>query len=238
MLLPPLTNGIIHKRYKRFLADVELDSGEQVVAHCPNTGAMTGCWEPGARVQLSYADNPKRKLQWTLERVDMGAGWIGVHTGRANPVIAEAIETGLIPTLTGYQGLKREVTYTPPGHPKSRLDIFLTQGGTQAEAFVEIKNTTLLDNEIIRFPDAVTERGLKHLDVLLAAVHSGYRGVIVFAVNRPEGKHFAPANAIDKRYAQRLKDVVAQGVEIVAPRILHTPTGMEVVGLVPIELDA
>ena len=102
MELPPLTNGRILKRYKRFLADIELPDGSQVTAHCPNTGSMLGCWAPDAPVQISHSDNPKRKLAWTLERVDMGNGWIGVHTGRTNGVVEEAIRAGAVPLLGGY----------------------------------------------------------------------------------------------------------------------------------------
>ena len=136
MQLPPLTNGAILRRYKRFLADVELEDGTLVTAHCPNTGAMTSCWEPGAPIQLSHSDNPRRKLAWTLERVDMGQGWIGVNTMRTNPVIAEAIESGVIPSLAGYGVLRREERLEPSKHPRSRVDIHLSEGG-QADAFVE-----------------------------------------------------------------------------------------------------
>ncbi|MES9956115.1 MAG: sugar fermentation stimulation protein SfsA, partial [Sedimenticola sp.] len=114
MLLPPLTRGRIIKRYKRFLADVVLDDGSQVTAHCPNTGSMRGCWEPDAPVQLSHSDNPKRKLAWTLERVDMGKGWVGVNTARTNAVVAEAVIEGKVPSLAGYEQLKREVKFEVP----------------------------------------------------------------------------------------------------------------------------
>jgi len=233
MQLPPLINGHIIRRYKRFLADVELDSGETVTAHCPNTGSMTGCWAPGAPVQLSISDNPARKLKYTLERVDMGAGWVGVHTGRTNPVIAEAIELGHIPALAGYGKLEREVGIELPGHPRSRLDILLRDGGRQPDAWVEIKNTTLLSGDCVCFPDAVTERGRKHLEVLQALVKDGHRGVIVFAVNRPEGEAFRPAADIDPQYAAILARVMQSGVEAVAARIVHTETGMEVRGQLP-----
>ncbi len=237
MQLPPLHRGYIKRRYKRFLADVALTSGELVTAHCPNTGAMTSCWAPDAAVELSYHDNPKRKLAWTLERVDMGAGWVGVHTGRTNDVITEGIEAGQIPLLNDFAELKREVAYTPPGHQRSRLDALL-RNDAGADVYVEIKNTTLFDGDVVRFPDAVTARGRKHLDVLAAAVQAGYRGVILFAVNRPEGRHFEPAWDIDPQYAQRLCEVVDQGVEPVAVRIEHTDNGMQVGGLVEIELNA
>lgn len=225
MELPLLTNGTILRRYKRFLADVELEDGAVVTAHCPNTGAMTGCWAPGAPVQLSHSDNPKRKLAWTLERVDMGAGWIGVNTARTNALVAEAIEAGRVPRLAGYRSLRREVRFEPPGHPRSRLDLFLSQG-EQADAYVEVKNVTLLDGDRLRFPDAVSKRGQKHLDVLLEAVDQGYRGVLLFALNRPEGRGVSPAEKIDPVYAQRLREVVGQGVEVLALRIQHSDRAM------------
>jgi sugar fermentation stimulation protein A len=236
MQLPELHRGTIIKRYKRFLADVELEDGTLVTAHCPNTGSMTSCWRAGAPVELSHSDNPKRKLAWTLERVDMGGGWIGVHTGRPNHVIAEGIQLGRIPSLTGYASLRQEVPYTPEGHAKSRIDILLSDG-PRPDALVEVKNTTLLVDGVVRFPDAVSERGRKHLEALLTAVKSGMRGVILFAVNRPEGTHFAPAGDIDPRYAYTLREVVAQGVEAVAARIRHSGNRMEVTGTLEVVLD-
>jgi sugar fermentation stimulation protein A len=224
--LPPLTDGRILRRYKRFLADVELADGSQVTAHVPNTGTMATCWEPGAAVQLSHSDNPRRKLSWTLERVAMGAGWVGVHTGRTNPVMAEAIAAGKIPRLSGYRELRREVPYAPHGQRGGRIDIGL-YGGAGPEALVEVKNVTLLDGALVCFPDAVSLRGRKHLDLLRVAVEEGRRGIILFAVNRPEGERFAPAWAIDPVYARRLLEVVDAGVEALAVRIRHTCDGME-----------
>ena len=236
MQLPPLVDGRILRRYKRFLADVELADGRSVTAHCPNTGSMATCWEAGAPVQLSHSDNPRRKLAWTLERVDMGAGWIGVHTGRPNPVMAEAVTAGRIRTLAGYGVLRREVGYAPPGHPPGRLDLRLEQG-RRADAWVEVKNVTLLDGDCLRFPDAVSVRGRKHLDLLLRAVQEGQRGVILFALNRPEGRYFAPAWGVDPAYGQRLREVMAAGVEALAVRICHAGDGLSAAGAVPIVLD-
>ncbi|MES9963316.1 MAG: DNA/RNA nuclease SfsA [Candidatus Sedimenticola sp. 20ELBAFRAG] len=235
MLLPPLTDGRILNRYKRFLADIELQDGSVVTAHCPNTGSMTGCWEPGAPVQISYSDNPKRKLAWTLERVDMGQGWVGVNTSRTNAVVAEAITEGRVPCLGSYAGLKREVKFEAPGHPSSRIDLML-RDGEEADALVEVKSVTLWDGERLRFPDAVSERATKHLRVLQHAVKSGYRGVILFALNRPEGDRFSPAGTIDPVYAATLEEVMACGVEAYALRIRHDETGMKGKGLVPVEL--
>ncbi|MES9898860.1 MAG: DNA/RNA nuclease SfsA [Sedimenticola sp.] len=235
MQLPPLTAGRILRRYKRFLADVELNDGTQVTAHCPNTGRMTGCWATGAPVQLSFSDNPKRKLAWTLERVDMGRGWVGINTARTNSVVAEAITEGRVSVLAGYQRLQREVRFTVPGHPASRLDLLLSEG-MEKDALVEIKNVTLLIEDSLQFPDAVSERARKHLDMLVAAVERGMRGVILFAVNRPEGDYFTAAVAIDPKYGERLREVVAGGVEAYALRLNHTSGGIVGGGMVPIEL--
>ncbi|EGW55107.1 DNA/RNA nuclease SfsA [Candidatus Endoriftia persephonae] len=236
MELPPLVSGRIEKRYKRFLADVELEDGRQVIAHCPNTGSMLGCWRPGAAVQLSHSDNPRRKLEWTLERVEMGGGWIGVHTGRTNPVIEEAVRAGLIDSLAGYARVERERVFEVPGEPRSRFDLFLAQG-PRADAWVEVKNVTLLEGASLLFPDAVTERGRKHLRMLAEACRRGYRGVMVYAINRPEGTVFSPAEQIDPNYAETLRRVVAEaGVELVAVRIAHGVQSMSVAEAVPIVL--
>ena len=235
MQLPPLTPGRIQRRYKRFLADVELEDGSLVTAHCPNTGSMRGCWEPGAPVELSHSDNPRRKLAWTLERVDMGAGWVGVNTARTNGVVAEAIAAGRVPSLAGYTGLRREVTWDLPGHPRSRLDLMLTGGGGP-DVLVEVKNVTLLEGDRLLFPDAVSERALKHIELLHGVVGQGMRGVILFALNRPEGDIFSPAREIHPAYAERLQQVVEEGVEALALRIRHTETGMLGDGLLPVIL--
>ena len=236
MKFPPLTDGRIIARYKRFLADVELPGGEVVTAHCPNTGSMKGCWAPGASVQLSAADNPKRKLRWTLERVDMGGGWVGVNTARVNHIIADFIAADAIPSLGGYEHLDKEPRYHAPGFPNSRFDLLL-RGEQRADCYVEIKNTTLPDGAYICFPDAVTERGRKHLELLQHAVRQGHRAVLVFAANRPEGKYFRAASDIDPAYAETLKRVRQAGVEIVVVRIRHTETGVEAGGEVPVRLD-
>lgn len=235
LLLPTLIDGRMLRRYKRFLAAVELADGSLVTAHVPNTGTMATCWSPDAPAQLSHSDNPRRKLAWTLERVDMGAGWVGVHTGRVNAVIAEGIAEGRIPALTGYRGLRREVGFAPTGHPRGRLDIALTEGAAP-DVWIEIKNVTLLDGSRLRFPDAVSERGRKHLSLLQVAVEQGKRSVMLYAVNRPEGECFAPAWSIDPAYAERLAAVAEAGVEVLAVRIRHTETRLEVGEGLPVDL--
>ncbi|MBL4621537.1 MAG: DNA/RNA nuclease SfsA [Immundisolibacteraceae bacterium] len=242
MQLPTLTNATLIKRYKRFLADVVLEDGTEVIAHCPNTGRMTSCWEPGVAVQISHSDNPKRKLAWTLERIDMGQGWIGVHTGRVNHVIAEAIGQNKIASVTDYRWLRQEVTY-PVSEHRSRIDIFLTDrpdddqhDGAKTDTWVEIKNATLLVGDQIQFPDAPTERGRKHLNVLADAVSRGQRGVLLFAVNRPEGTVFTTADQIDPAYGQRLREVMTAGVEVIAVRINHHYQSVTVADAVEIKL--
>jgi len=236
MQLPPLRNGRILCRYKRFLADVELDDGLRITAHCPNTGSMKSCWEPGAPVQVSFDDSPKRKLHWTLERVDMGAGWVGVHTGRVNAVVAEGVAEARIAELSGYARAQREVPVQHVGgRARGRLDLLLSEGKRPA-AYVEIKNVTLLQDERLCFPDAVTVRGRKHLDLLLDLHRRGFRAVMLFALNRPEGSRFAPADEIDPAYAMRLCEVVSQGVEAIAVRLAHGEDAISLGEMVEVEL--
>jgi len=234
MKLPALTDGHILRRYKRFLVDVELSSGEVVKAHCPNTGSMLGCWEPRAPVQLSRSDNPKRKLAWTLERVDMGRGWIGVHTGRTNYVVEEALGEGRIPSLAGYPAIRREAPFAAAGFAPSRFDFFLSGAAAVADAWVEVKNVTLLQSDALTFPDAVTLRGRKHLELLAEACRQGCRGVMIYALNRPEGVCFRPADEIDPAYGDALRRALDLGVEVLALRIEHLADSMRVSEEVPL----
>jgi len=230
MQLPELINGRIINRYKRFLADVVLESGETITVHCPNTGSMRSCWQVDAPVQLSVSDDPKRKYPHTLERVDMGAGWVGVNTMRVNPVVCEGIRAGAVESLKGYASLKTEPRFDAEGHPGSRFDAMLLDDDESPQAYVEIKNTTLFEEGVIRFPDAVTERGRKHLKLLEVAVERGYRAAIVFAVNRPEGEWFEAAAQIDPEYADTLEDVCENGVEAVVVRLVHDEQSIRVGG--------
>lgn len=229
--MPPLTTGILIRRYKRFLADVELPGAGLVTAHCPNTGSMRSCWKPGAPVRLSHSDNPARKLAWTLECVDMGHGWVGVNTSRVNYAVKAAIEHGAIECLRGYAHIRSEPRILYDGHPASRFDLLLESDGAP-QCYIEVKNTTLLVGDAVRFPDAVTERGRKHLELLALAVARGARGIILFAVNRPEGRWFEPAAEIDPGYAETLHRVVEAGVEVVVARLRHGDEALEVTGSV------
>lgn len=220
-------------RPNRFVAEIELATGERVQAHVPNTGTLLTCWTPGAPVQLTRDDKPSRKLAWTLERVDMGGGWIGVNTMRPNQVMAEGIAAGAIAELAGYRQLRRELSVAPAGCAPGRIDIALADG-SRPPALVEVKNVTLLDGAYLRFPDAKSERGRKHLKLLAAAVAAGQRGVMLFALNRAEGACFAPAWDIDPKYGEALLSAAAAGVELLAVRLRHERTGMtvgEAVGL-------
>ena len=197
---------------------------------------MTSCWEPGAAVQLSASTNPKRKLNWTLERVDMGQGWVGINTNRVNKFIGEFIRNGDIERLDGYDGIKAEPTYLASGFDKSRFDFLLTGKGRK-DCYVEVKNATLLKDGMIQFPDAVTIRGSKHLSLLSHAVDQGFRSVMLFAVSRPEGEAFQIARDIDPGYYESLLAAKRRGVEVVAIRVHHSQTGVEVGELLPVSFS-
>ncbi len=184
------------RRYQRFLADVELVDGTVLTAHCPNPGRMTSCCEPGRPVWISDSQNPKRKLRYTLEMIRMGRTWVGVNTARANPAVAGFIRAGKIPELSGYDQIKPEVRAGD-----SRLDLLLVDNaGERPDCYVEIKSSTLRAGEHAAFPDAVTERGRKHLARLAALVASGYRGVIFYFVGRADCRRFRPADEVDPAY--------------------------------------
>jgi sugar fermentation stimulation protein A len=230
---PELIPGRLVKRYKRFLADVVLDDGREVTAHCPNSGSMATCKEPGQPVYLQPADSPKRKLKFTWELYHSGASWVGINTHRSNAVVAEAVAGGAIPELAGYDRTRREVKYGQ----NSRIDLLL-ESEDRAPAYVEVKNATLLaDDGAVRFPDAVTERGRKHLDELADMANAGHRAVMLFLVNRADGAGFGPADRIDPAYGQRLREVADAGVEVLAYRTAITPGSIAVTGPEPVRWE-
>lgn len=208
---PPLQSATLIKRYKRFLADVVTPEGQEITLHCPNTGAMTGCAAPGDTIWYSTSDNPKRKYAhtWELTQTQQGA-IICVNTLRANILAKEAILAGDIPELSGYNILKSEVKY---GEENSRIDIML-QAEARQNCYIEVKSVTLADKESGYFPDAVTERGQKHLRELMSVAAAGDRAVILFAVLHSAIDRFSPAHHIDARYAQLLIEAQTKGVEI------------------------
>lgn len=213
----PLISGTLVRRYKRFLADIRLDDADLVTAHCPNSGSMKSCMGEGWPVRLSKSDNPKRKLKYTWEMVHNGESWIGINTILANRIAEEGIRNGVISELDGYSRIRREVNYGD----RSRVDLLLEEGGKRC--YVEIKNVTLIENGINMFPDAVTARGLKHLQELSRVVEQGDRAVMLFLVQRSDGDSFRAAAHIDHDYAVTLQQVVEQGVEMLVYRADVTP---------------
>lgn len=206
-----LVQGTLVKRYKRFLADVELNSGELVVAHCPNTGAMTGCGEPGWRVWLSPSNNPKRKLAytWELAQTD-NSDWIGINTQNANKLVSEALTKGVITELLGYQTVQAEVKF---GEENSRVDFLLT-GKDKPNCYLEVKSVTLALDEKGFFPDAKTERGRKHLRELASIAQQGQRAVLLFCVQHTGIQSVSIAKHIDEKYAQEWERANEVGVEV------------------------
>lgn len=211
----PLIPGKLIKRYKRFLTDVELDNGEVVVAHCANSGSMLSVNEPGAKVWLSPANDPKRKLKYTWELIQIGDAMVGINTQHPNKIVAEAIQAGEIAELADYAKLRREVKYGK----NSRIDILL-EDEAKPPCYVEVKNTTmrrdLSDGAPAEFPDAVTARGAKHLDELADMVREGHRAVMFYLVQRDDADSFVVADDIDPTYAERLDAAIKAGVEVVA----------------------
>ncbi len=230
MQLPtPLLSGKLVRRYKRFFADVELDDGSVVTAHTPNTGSMKQCAVPGYPVLISRADDPKRKLKYTLELIRVGDYLVDTHTQRANRVVEEALRNGWIAGLDGYS-ITAEYRFGD-----SRIDFYLEKG--EEKILVEVKNVTLCCQETVAcFPDAVTTRGQKHLRELLAAKQQGFRAVIFFLVQRGEATAFTPADDIDPDYGRILREVTAQGVEALAYKTEVSTTENRVAEKIPVVL--
>ncbi len=219
----PLIRGRLVRRYKRFLSDVELPSGHQVVAHCANPGSMLGLAEPGMEVWLSPARNPERKLKYTWELVDAGNGLVGINTGHPNAIDAEALAAGRVPELAGYGGLRREVRYGG----NSRIDILLEQDG-RPPCYVEIKSVTLKRGaEAAEFPDAVTQRGAKHLAELSEMTRSGARAVMFFLVQRGDCERLEIAGDIDPGYQEALQSALGRGVEAICYTCRVAPEAIE-----------
>jgi sugar fermentation stimulation protein A len=219
----PLVHGRLLKRYKRFLADVTLDSGELVTASCPNTGSMMGLSTPGMGVWLSQNESPTRKYRHTLELVEVDAGnkitCVGINTGLPNKIVMEAIGLEQIPQLTGYATRKAEVKYGQ----NSRIDILLEEP-VKGRCYVEIKNVHLVRQPALaEFPDSVTSRGAKHLDELADMVAAGHRAMMVYLIQRDDVETFALAADLDPEYAAAFGRATAAGVEAVACRCRVTP---------------
>lgn len=225
MRLPePLIPGKLLQRYKRFLADIQLENGETVTAHCPNSGSMLGLMQPGSDVLLSKSDNPKRKLPFTWELVRVGKTWVGVNTANPNRVIHEALKNREIPQLRHYPEIKPEASW----NRNCRFDFLLSRG--EQQCFVEVKNVTLAHGQVASFPDAITQRGVKHLNELMEVVRQDKRGVMLYLVNREDCRFFKPAEEIDPVYARTLRDAYENGVEILVYRAKISPPEILVAG--------
>ena len=217
-----LIPGILVQRYKRFLADVRLSTGEIVTAHCTNTGSMLGCNEPGNAVYLSRSESKGRKLAYTWEMIEIQRSWVGINTFHPNRLAAEAIETGVIKELRGYETIRREVKVGS----HTRLDLCLE--GRHGRCFVEVKNVTLCLGGVAAFPDAVSERATKHLRALMRLKRCGKRAAVLFIIQRGDCGYFRPADEIDPEYGRWLRRAVKVGVKPLAYVAQVTPKGIMV----------
>lgn len=232
----PLQEATLQLRYKRFLADVVRHEGTELTLHCPNTGSMKNCAQPGSRIWYWDSANNKRKYPCTWELVEVENQYLAcINTQRANGLVVEAINNGVIQELQGYDQLQTEVKY---GHENSRIDILLTHKGPVPRCYVEVKNVTLMAADGLgQFPDAVTQRGRKHLRELVAMVEQGHRAVLVYCVAHTGIDRVAPAWNIDPAYADSLIWAMQSGVEVLAYGADINLTSMTLERRLPVQLD-
>ncbi len=225
--------GRLLRRYKRFLADIETADGRTLTVHCPNPGSMLGCATPGAAVRCSTSDNPRRKLRHTLEMIRVGRTWVGLHTIRANAVVARALELGAIPELAGYAELRREVAVGQGSRLDFRLDAHPSR---RRPCWVEVKSVTLARGRVALFPDSVTERGRRHAETLASLRRRGSRAVLLFVVQRADCDCVQPAEELDPAYARALREAARAGVEVLAVGARVTPCRIEIERRLPVWL--
>ena len=228
--LSRLIRGTLIRRYQRFLADVQLSSGAVVTAHCTNTGSMMGCQEPGSVVYISRCEKQGRRLPYTWEIIRVGRTWVGINTMHPNRLVAEAVARSKIPELQGYESIRREVI-TRQG---TRLDLCLERG--TGSCFVEVKNVTLAVDGIAAFPDAVSERGTRHLKELIRLRRQGHRTALFFVIQRNDCSCFRPADEIDEAYGHWLRRAVKAGVEAFPYAARVTPQEIELTRRLPLRL--
>jgi sugar fermentation stimulation protein A len=249
---PPLVSGILVKRYKRFFADLELTTGEIITAHCPNTGPMTGVCTPGSPVLATLSDNPKRKLAYTWEAIqvnDTKPTWVGINTILPNRITKLVLEQKILASLSDrYDLIRTEVPYGIDR--KSRIDFLLTKSlpldivetfhetslHSELPIYLEVKNTTLTQGNIALFPDTVTTRGQKHLRELIALTTVA-KPVMLFFINRDDCPYFAPGDRYDPEYGKLFREAIARGVSILPCRFEVTPTGVYYLGLAELLLE-
>jgi len=225
---PPLLKGILVKRYKRFFADIELTSGELVTAHCPNTGPMTSVSTVGSLVYISTANDPKRKLKYTWEMIDVNGIWIGINTSLPNKIIGSMLDRHLLPELEPYQSFHPEVAY---GVEKSRIDFLLTNALESTKTYVEIKNTTWHEGNVALFPDTVTTRGQKHLRELISIIDQNTKSALIYFINRSDCDRFRAGEEADPEYAKLLNLAIDAGVKILPYRFHISPESVEFLGI-------
>jgi len=225
-----LQAGILIRRYKRFLADIGLENAAPITVHCPNSGSMLGCSDPGSPVMLSRSDNPKRKYPHTLEMVKAGSVWVGVNTALTNRLVREALENNVINEFGQLETIRQEIK-TSEG---TRLDFLLEQHGRKI--FLEVKNCSLAENRVAQFPDAVTARGTKHLEELATLKQQGSMAAVLFCVQREDADCFRPAAQIDPLYAETLARVAAAGVMVLAYQAQVSPGGILITRKLPVNI--
>lgn len=231
---PELILGKLIKRYKRFLADIELETGEIITAHCANTGPMKGVSQANSLVLVSKSTNPKRKLAYTWEMIQVDNTWVGINTSLPNKVIKLALEKNLLPELTTrYSSIRTEVPYGK--NKKSRID-FLLSKENQPNIYLEVKNVTLSQVNTALFPDTVTTRGQKHLEELIALIPQA-KAIMLYFISRSDCDRFAPADSCDPKYAQLYRQAIAAGVEILPLRFEITPEKITYLGVADFLLE-
>jgi len=221
------------RRYKRFFVDIDVEGRGEVTAHTPNTGAMTGLLAARAPVLVTWDPKPHRKLEYTLQAIRVGRSWVGTNTYLANPLAEAALVEGIVPALRGYTDLRREVAY---GSERSRVDLLLTGHARRPDCYVEVKSVTLREGRRALFPDAVSERGTKHLRELTAVVQAGGRAAMVYLTQRPDCEAFAPADAVDPVYGETLRAAKAARVEVYCLVSRVERGGIRVIGRLPVRL--
>jgi len=222
-----LVHGRLIKRYKRFLADVQLDNGSVVVAHCTNSGSMKSCLEEGAEVFLSPANDPMRKTKFTWEMILINHQWVGINTSNPNRIAYEAVLNNEIPALSGYTHVQREVKFGD-----SRFDIFAEND--REKCFIEVKNVSLKEGRFALFPDAVTIRGQKHLKTLMEVKSQGIRAVMLYIIQRTDVEIFAPADEIDPVYGVALRKAMKAGVEVIPMQAGVSPEEIRFIKKLPL----
>lgn len=228
----PVIEVKLIKRYKRFLADFLLSDGTKVTGHCANTGSMKTCMADHAPCWITFHDDPKRKLKYSWQAIRLDDGWVGINTSLANHLVREAIESGVLQEFSAYTSIKPEQKYGE----NSRIDLLL-KGDELPDCYVEVKNVTLLMSEgVVGFPDAVTQRGTKHLGEMEHLVRSGKRAILCYCVQRTSAARVMPAEDYDPTYAAALRSAVASGVEVVALRAEMSKEGVYLKDRLPIEL--